>query len=175
MLKNLYPYERCQNVFQIDYEKLFDMGYRCIIFDIDNTLVHHGEDSNREVDMLFAQIQNIGLKTVLLSNNDRQRIERFCKNIETLSIPDAAKPRPEGYHKALALCGVRNSEAVFIGDQIFTDIYGANRCRIPSILVDFIRKDLNAKIGKKRILEKVVLKIYSKSKKYTHRIGDIFI
>ena len=79
------------------------MGYKAIIFDIDNTLVHHGEDSTQEVDELFRQIQNIGLKTLLLSNNTQERIERFIKNINSLYIYDAQKPSTEGYFKALKL------------------------------------------------------------------------
>ena len=67
----------------IDYQKLYQKGFRGIIFDIDNTLVHHGDDSTPEIDDLFRKIQGLGLKTLLLSNNDRGRVERFIKNIDT--------------------------------------------------------------------------------------------
>ena len=67
----------------IDYQKLYQKGFRGIIFDIDNTLVHHGDDSTPEIDDLFRKIQRLGLKTLLLSNNDRGRVERFIKNIDT--------------------------------------------------------------------------------------------
>ncbi len=173
MLKRYYPYEWAASVFAIDYQKLYDLGFRAVIFDIDNTLVHHGDGSTPEVDALFARIHGIGLKTCLLSNNSEARILRFTANIDTAYVAEAGKPQPGGYQKALALCGVRASQAVVIGDQIFTDICGANRCGIASILVDFIRKDPHAKIGKKRMLEKAILKIYSKNKKFTHRLGDI--
>ena len=63
MLKKFYPYEYVESVFSIDYQKLYDKGYKGVIFDIDNTLVHHGEDSTREVNELFKVIQNIGLKS----------------------------------------------------------------------------------------------------------------
>jgi len=45
MFRLFYPYEYVESVFTIDYNKLYSLGYRGIIFDIDNTLVHHGEDS----------------------------------------------------------------------------------------------------------------------------------
>ena len=89
MLKIFYPYEYVENVFSIDYKKLYDKGYRGIIFDIDNTLVHHGDDSTKEIDDLFQTIQNIGFKTLLLSNNSEKRIKRFIKNIDSLYIHDA--------------------------------------------------------------------------------------
>ena len=69
MFKIFYPYEYVKNVFSIDYDKLYSKGYRGLIFDIDNTLVHHGDDSTDEVDELFKYIQQIGFKTIILSNN----------------------------------------------------------------------------------------------------------
>ena len=45
MLEKYYPHEYAQTVFSIDYQKLYKKGFRGIIFDIDNTLVHHGDDS----------------------------------------------------------------------------------------------------------------------------------
>ena len=86
MFKILYPFEYAESVFAIDYEKLYRKGYRAVIFDIDNTLVHHGEDSTEEVDELFRSIHRTGLKTLLLSNNDEPRIRRFMRNIDTLAI-----------------------------------------------------------------------------------------
>ena len=83
MIKKYYPYEYAESVFMIDYQKLYQKGFRGIIFDIDNTLVHHGDDSTPEIDNLFRKIQGLGLKTLLLSNNDRGRVERFIKNIDT--------------------------------------------------------------------------------------------
>lgn len=173
MLKKFYPYEYAESVFAIDYKKLYDLGFRGIIFDIDNTLVHHGEDSTPEVDALFSEIQSIGLKTVLLSNNTDERIERFLENIDSPYVYDAHKPETEGYFKALEILGVEKEKAVVIGDQVFTDILGANKCGIPSILVKFLRKATEKKIGKKRQLEKAVLFTYKLRKSYRNRIGDI--
>lgn len=61
MLKDLYPYEYVESVFTIDYKKLYQNGYRGLLFDIDNTLVPHGENSTPEVDELFKNIQNISI------------------------------------------------------------------------------------------------------------------
>lgn len=110
MLEKYYPYEYAQSVFQIDYQKLYDRGFRGIIFDIDNTLVHHGDCSTSEIDDLFRRIQGIGLKTILLSNNDRERTERFIKNIDTPYICDADKPEPGNYLKAVKLLGIKKKK-----------------------------------------------------------------
>lgn len=173
MLKALYPYEYVESVFSIDYDKLYEDGYRGLIFDIDNTLVHHGDDSTPEVDALFRTIQGIGFQTLLLSNNDEERIRRFLKNIDSLYICDAEKPKTTNYLKAVEMMGLEKSEVVFIGDQIFTDILGANKSGIANILVQFIRLPGETRIGKRRQLEKLILAFYKRSKRFRHRLGDI--
>ncbi len=173
MLQKFYPHEHVSSVFAIDYQKLYDKGYRGIIFDIDNTLVHHGDDSTPQVDALFRHIHSIGLKTILLSNNNEARILRFIKNIDTPYLCDADKPEVTNYLKAIQILGIEKKEAVCIGDQLFTDIYGANRSEIAAILVDFIRIEGVKKIGIRRHAEKVVLGFYRLRKSYRHRLGDI--
>lgn len=172
MFKKFYPYEHIDSVFSIDYSKLYKKGYRGIIFDLDNTLVHHGDNSNKKVDDLFKHIHSIGLKTILLTNNDEDRVQRFITNIDTLYICDANKPQSLNYLKAVDLLELNKSEVVYIGDQIFIDIFGANKSGITSILVDFIRLENEIKIGKKRYIEKFILLFYKRSK-YNHRIGNI--
>lgn len=173
MFKMLYPCEYVNSVFSIDYNKLYQKGFRGIIFDIDNTLVHHGEDSTREIDELFITIQNIGFKTVLLSNNNEERVKRFLKGINSLYICNAEKPKKKNYKKAVELMDIKKDKTLFIGDQIFTDILGANRSGIANILVDFIRDKNETKIGKRRQLEKIIIKFYKNNKFFQHRLGDI--
>lgn len=161
MLKKFYPDGHVHSVLQIDYMKLFKNGYRGILFDIDNTLVHHGDDSTEEIDDLFRKIHQIGLKTIIISNNNEERIKRFIKNIHTQYIAEAGKPDASGYLKAVEMLGLPKDECVCVGDQIFTDIYGANKSNIDSILVDFIRLPEEKWFGKRRILEKIILKFWT--------------
>ena len=106
MLERWYPTAHVPSVFAIDYEKLSALGYKGILFDIDNTLVHHGDDSTPEVDALFRHIHSLGLKTLLLSDNSAVRIERFNRNIRTLFIAEAGKPDPAAYRRACAILGL---------------------------------------------------------------------
>lgn len=174
MLKMLYPYEYAESVFSIDYNKLYNKGYRGIIFDIDNTLVHHGEDSTEEIDELFKIIQNIGLKTFLLTDNSEERTKRFLKNIDSLYISDAKKPKVSNYLKAVEMMNVKKEETLFIGDQIFRDIYGANRSGIDNILVEYLRYSDETKTGIRRNIEKIILRFYKLNKSCRNRLGDIY-
>lgn len=166
MFERFFPCAYADSVFSIDFKRLFDKGYRGIIFDIDNTLVHHGDDATPEVEELFFKLHKIGFKTVILSNNNALRIERFLKNIGGEYVSDADKPDTKGYYKALEILSTAKENTVFIGDQIFTDICGANKCSMDSILVRFIQVDKNEKIGIRRHLERFILRFYRFSKKY---------
>ena len=138
MLRLFYPDCYVEDVFSIDYEKLMAMGFKALILDIDNTLVPHGDDSTPVIDDLFNSLHAMGWKTLLLSNNNRERIERFMANFNSLYIEQAGKPSPACYHHAVEMLGVEPKEVVVIGDQVFTDILGANRAGLSNILVKYI-------------------------------------
>lgn len=157
MLKKYYPDMYAENVYQIDYETLWLEGYRALIFDIDNTLVHHGDDSNDKVNNLFDKLKTIGFKLLLLSDNTKERVERFNKDIQAMYICDAEKPSPRNYYNAVDMLGIDKKQILVIGDQVFTDIYGANRAGLTNCLVHFIRLNSEKKIGRKRYIENVIL------------------
>ncbi len=173
MLKKYYPYEYAKSVFAIDYEKLKAQGIKGIIFDIDNTLVHHGEDSTPVVDGFLKSLEASGFRIVFLTNNDRERVERFNKNIGAPYVCDAEKPDTKGYFKALELLSLQKHEAVVIGDQVFVDIIGANRAGIPSILVHFIEAQGEKWLGFKRYIETAILWFWKHSKNYRNPLGNV--
>lgn len=173
MLERWYPTAHVPSVFAIDYEKLAALGYKGILFDIDNTLVHHGDDSTPEVDALFRHIHSLGLKTLLLSDNSAARIERFNRNIRTLFIAEAGKPDPAAYRRACAMLGLPPEQVVCVGDQLFRDIRGANSAGLDSILVDFIRLPGETHYGKKRVLEKAILWFYHRDPRRRGRLDGI--
>lgn len=172
-LKKYYPTNYEDSVFIIDYKKLYKKGYRGIIFDIDNTLVLHGHDSNKKVEKLFKRIQKIGFKTCLLTDNDEPRVRRFIKNIETSYICDANKPDPSSYHEAIRIMRLNSKQTIVIGDQIFKDIIGANNAGLDSILVKFLRHPQEKWIGKRRYVEYAILAVYKRNNKYYNKLGNI--
>ena len=172
MLSVFYPSAYAEDVFSIDYQMLLAKGYRAVVFDIDNTLVPHGADSNPDIDQLFQNLNDMGLQTCLLSNNDQARVDRFCRNINTLYVCDADKPGTDGIRRAQALLAVEKDKIVMVGDQVFTDILCANRYGIASILVKFIGYYTEKNIGIRRTIEKGILKAYRHSGKYQALLGD---
>lgn len=175
MLKKLYPHEYVESVFAIDYNKLYKKGYKGIIFDVDNTLVHHGTECTKEVEELFKKVHKIGFKTILLTDNDKKRTKKFVENLNTSFICNANKPNPTNFLKAVEKLKVKKENIIYIGDQMLLDTLGANRAGIDNILVKYMRYDTETKIGKKRTIEKFILKFYFRNKKYSHRIGDILL
>lgn len=173
MLKLFYPYETVESVFTIDYDKLYAMGIRGLIFDIDNTLVHHGDDSTPAIDDLFREIQAKGFKTLLLSNNEEKRINRFILNIRTYYIHDADKPKPAAYWRALEVMELEKDQVVVIGDQVFTDVLGANLAGLPSILVKFLRWPGETALGKRRRAEQALMFTYRLRRSCQHRLGRV--
>lgn len=173
MIRKYYPYEYVEDVFSINYNFLYDIGMRGIIFDIDNTLVHHGEASNKKVEQLIVYLHDLGFKTLLLSNNSTERIEEFVVNMDTPFISDADKPAIKNYYKSLEVINLPREKVIMVGDQLFTDILGANKCNIASVLVKYMRYNDQDKIGIKRNIEKVILKFYSWHKPSQNRLGNI--
>lgn len=171
IISRYYPYEYVEDVFSIDYKALYEKGFRGLIFDIDNTLVPHGADSTEEIDKLFLCIHETGLKTLLLSNNSEARVKRFKENIDTLFIYDANKPESEAFKQAVVMLGIKDEETIVVGDQVFTDIYGANMSGLASILVKYIGYYKKEKKGIRRNIEKVILYFYRHSRKYQHRLS----
>ncbi len=165
MLERFYPKRIADSSFAIDYEKLYEEGYRGLIFDIDNTLVEHGADADQRAINLMARLKSIGFDICLISNNREERVVRFNKDINVKYIFDAHKPSPQNYIKAMRLMGTNIKNTVFVGDQLFTDVYGANRVGIMTYFVKQIGPREEIQIVFKRKLERIVLYFYRRDKK----------
>ena len=149
----------------MDFDGLHKKGIRGLIFDIDNTLVPHGADADERIETLFRELKKMGFKTCLLSNNKLERVKRFNENIHSLYIYKAGKPKTANYIKAMRMMGTKKETTVFIGDQLFTDIWGAKKAGISNILLNPVDKKEEIQIVLKRYLERIVLNAYEKEGK----------
>ena len=165
MLKTFYPDEYVDSTYIIPFEKLYEEGYRGVIFDIDNTLVTHGAPADERAVALFERLKALGFSCCLLSNNQEPRVKMFNEAVNVHYIFNAHKPSTKNYEKAMELMGTDKGNTIFIGDQLFTDVWGAKRTGIRNILVKPIHPKEEIQIVLKRCLEKIVLFFYNRSKK----------
>ncbi|MDY6104198.1 MAG: YqeG family HAD IIIA-type phosphatase [Acetatifactor sp.] len=163
MLQTFYPSTECNSTYDIDFQRMYDLGYRGIIFDIDNTLVPHGAPADEKAIALFEKLREIGFQTLLLSNNKEPRVKSFCEQVGSDYIFKAGKPKKTGYKKAMERMGTTKETTFFVGDQLFTDVWGAKRTGLYSVLVKPIHPKEEIQIVLKRYLERIVLFFYHRS------------
>ena len=165
MLEIFYPKRMAESAYEIPYKKLYDSGIRGVIFDIDNTLVPHGAPADQRALSLFADFHRMGMKTCLLSNNKEPRVASFAAQVDSPYIYNGGKPSVKGYQESMKKMGTTVSDTIFVGDQLFTDVYGANRTGLYSYLVKPIHPKEEIQIVLKRYLEAIVLFFYKRSLK----------
>ena len=163
MLKIFYPDNEAGSAYEIPYEALYAKGYKGVIFDIDNTLVPHGAPADEHAIAFFQRLREMGFQTMLLSNNKEPRVKMFADEVKSPYIYKAGKPGKAGYEKAMEHLGTDALSTIFVGDQLFTDVWGAKRTGIITYLVKPIHPKEEIQIVLKRYLEKVVLFFYHRS------------
>lgn len=162
MLEQFYPDIYVSSAYRIDFQKYFDAGYRGIIFDIDNTLVPHGAPASSRSIEFIRRLKGMGFGVLFLSNNKEPRVKMFADAVSGGYIYKGGKPGRKGYLKGMALLGTNKENTLFVGDQLFTDVWGARNAGIFSILVQPIDKKEEIQIVLKRYLEKIVLAAYKR-------------
>lgn len=133
-----------KSIYTIDYTKLKKLGIKCLIFDLNNTMAPLSmEIPDKNLKDLFAYLEGLKFKVVILSNASKARVEPFKEKLNVDAAFKSNKPSKKKYLRILELYHVKVHEVASIGDQLITDIYGANKMGFTSILVNPIsRKDL---------------------------------
>lgn len=151
-----------KNIFDINYQKLKEMGIKCLIFDLDNTLglLEH-KTCPRNTKKLLKSLQDDFL-ILISSNNTRDRIQPYLKELGIGGVSFSLKPSTRGLRRIKKDYNLKKKEMVMIGDQIVTDILSGNRFKIMTILVDPLgEKDLKI-TGLNRAIEAKIVKRYEK-------------
>lgn len=162
MFDMFFPDDYMASAYIIPFEKLYEEGYRGVIFDIDNTLVPHGAPADTRAKKLFCRLKAAGFDSCLISNNQEQRVRMFNEEIGTKYIYNAHKPSRKNYIRAMELMGTDRTNTIFVGDQLFTDVWGAKRAGIRNILVKPMYPREEIQIVLKRYLERIVLYFYQR-------------
>ncbi len=161
-----YPDYYCDKVTDITLELLERNNIKGLILDVDNTLIDYDKNLLKGAEEWVKRLKQKGLKFIILSNsNQEEKVKNVASILEIPYFYFATKPLKRGFKKAQKELQLEKNEIAVIGDQIFTDIIGANRSKMFSILVNPVaKKDLfMTKI--KRPLEEMIVKSYVKKQK----------
>lgn len=161
----LYPDLYLNNVKEITYELLQKNNIQGLILDVDNTLIDYYKNMLEGVDKWCKNLKDKKIKFCIASNsNNQKKVSEIAKKLEIPYIFFAKKPLKRGLNKASKIMDLENNKVAVVGDQIFTDVLGANRCKMFSILVEPIEeKDIFITVIK-RPIENLIKKKYNKNK-----------
>ena len=158
MIEKFVPDIYSQSIYRIDYEKLKNKGIKLLIFDLDNTIsVVKSKTPPKEAVELMVKLKELGFTLVLMSNSKKERVLPFKNKLEIDACASSKKPFKKNYKKILEMYRKKPEETAGIGDQIITDIYGANNMGICSILVNPISKKEKFVTKINRFMESIIL------------------
>jgi hypothetical protein len=126
-----------ESVWSVDLDVLARAGVRGIILDLDNTIVDWGETWVRpQVAEWISAARDRGFRLCIVSNAlGGARVHRVGEELGLTAVLRSGKPFPGAFRKGMQALGTDPGSTCAIGDQVFTDILGANWARVASILV----------------------------------------
>lgn len=154
-----YPTLYRRRITDLTADTLRALGVRGILLDVDNTLTTHDNPvPDARVSAWLSEMRQAGFALTVVSNNRDERVRPFAEAIGLSFQARAAKPLPRGYRAAARSMGLTPRQCVAVGDQIFTDILGANLAGMKSVLLEPIELEVEQKfIVFKRRFERVLL------------------
>ena len=146
-----------KNVLSIDEEFLKKNNVGALVLDMDNTLSMHGDPAAEDgIPEWLDEMRALGIKMRVVSNNTKKRVAPLAAKLGLVYSANGAKPFTFGVNRAVKSMGVRKSETLVVGDQIFTDIMAGNLAGIRTVLVEPFRMENNWFFHFKRKLESLV-------------------
>lgn len=142
-----------KNIYSINYTALKKQKIKYLFFDIDNTIADSkGKEPDDKVIQLFENLKKEGFSIILLTNALPHRALKFARKLKVKAYYLACKPTSINYKRIRKALNLNHTEIAAIGDQLLTDIKGANKQKITSILVDKIsnNESIITKLNRKR-------------------------
>lgn len=159
-----YPTMYKKNVHEVNYNKLKKMGVKCLLFDLDNTLILNKQSKLGEKEQKLISSLKKDFHVIILSNNkSKTRVLNIANSIGIPFFHLSFKPLIRNFKKVANEYNLKPKEICIIGDQLMTDIWGANRFGSLSCLVDPLGSDIEKITGINRFFEGIILKNYEKN------------
>lgn len=166
-IEMMIPDYYAKDVYSINYQDLYERGIINLIFDIDNTILPVNDiEVDEKLVKLFVTLIDDGFNICIVSNNSVERVNPVAKELKVLSLSNADKPKKEAFDRALKLLESDACSTAMIGDQMLTDIKGANEYGLCSILVDPLQNKYDFKTGTNRILQTIMEMKLKKGEKF---------
>lgn len=134
-LERFFPDYEASSVYDLSPAWFSGRGFRGLILDIDNTLVSPNAPVDERAWRWADALREAGIAFAVLSNNSEDRAASFAGDLNCPYVAKAGKPRPAGFLKAMALMGTEPAATLVLGDQLFTDVYGAHLAGLKCLLV----------------------------------------
>ena len=150
-----------KSIYTINYDTLYNRGIRCLLIDLDNTIVPITmKKPNKKIKEFFDDLKTTGFRIIIFSNSRKTRVKPFKDELDVDCCALAMKPFKKKYLKVLDEYKLNVANVACIGDQLITDIQGGNKVGITTILVNPIgtKESKPTKINRhfeKRILKKL--------------------
>ena len=159
----LYPKKYINRITDIDLQFLKENNLKGLILDVDNTLIDINKKFIDGLDSWASQMIDNGIILYIVSNsNKKNKVKTVADKLDIPFIYFATKPLKRGLKKAATHMNIPFENIGVVGDQIFTDVLGANRLKMYSILVEPI-SDKDIWVTRfNRKFEKIIKKKISK-------------
>lgn len=148
-----------KSIYTINYKKLKTCGIKCLLFDLDNTLIPACvKKPNKKIKDLFTELKEEGFEIFIFSNSLRTRVRDFATEASVKYYSNTRKPSPKKFLQVMEENNFNVTELAIIGDQMLTDIRGGNRVGITTILINPVstKDSILTKIN--RIRERKIMK-----------------
>ena len=161
----LYPNLLLNSVKEITIELLNKNNLKALILDVDNTLINIEQKLEPQVIEWANKMKQNNIKLYILSNtNDKEKVGKVAKALDIPYMNLAKKPFKKGFLKVQEILQEKPENIATVGDQIFTDVIGGNRCNMFTILVEPIQKKEYWYTAWKRPIENVIKNKFKKHK-----------
>lgn len=156
---NLYPNSYFNKIEEITIEFLIKNKIKTLILDVDNTIIDYYKNMSEKIQKWAKELQGQGILLYILSNtNNKNKVEEVSKKLNNIPYKYfAMKPLKKGFKSIQKQLNISPENIAVVGDQIFTDVLGGNRCKMFTILVDPIddKKDFWFTAWKRPIEKKI--------------------
>lgn len=147
-----------KSIYHINYDKLYDDGIRCLLFDLDNTMVPYGElEPSKKLIDFIEDLKDMGFRIIIFDDASKKRLLPFKKILNVDCAYNAKKPSEDKFMKVIENFKLDLPELAIIGDELRSDVFGGNRIGIKTILVNPISTSDSLKTRFFRRFEKKII------------------